>query len=115
MGDTKETAFLRIRRGKAYLVHRFYSNGLRREKWVSLDEADRETLNRALQIKEDLNVQTVDFPCMNPRCNNTIKMTKHQLEDFFISSRKKYNLMILPFCSRECRDTMLEKHREAHK
>lgn len=47
---------------------------------------------------------------MNPQCTNTVRMTRRQLEEFLVSAKKRYDLMILPFCSRECRDAALARH-----
>ncbi|WP_292420670.1 hypothetical protein [Methanoregula sp.] len=82
----------------------------RKEQWIPLDEIDRETLATALKIKDEVKEQTVQVPCTNPKCKKTIPMTKKQLEEFFISSKKRYDMIIFPFCSTACRAEMLAQH-----
>ena len=111
MGAPQETAFFRYNRhGKPYLVKRIRSGNGCKERWTPLDETDRGTLEAALKIKDDVRARTVLVPCTNPQCKNTVPMTKTQLEEFFISSKKRYDMVIFPFCGKTCRDEMLAKH-----
>jgi hypothetical protein len=108
---SQEKAYFRYNRhGKPYLVRRATVGGKRQEQWLPLDKIDRETLETALQVKGEVGNEIVDVPCMNPRCKNTVSMTKTQLEEFFISSKKRYDMVIFPFCTTECRDKMLIQH-----
>jgi len=107
---THERTFLREKNGKYYLVRRSVVGGKRQEHWAPLAGIDREILEAALQVKNDVQRETVEVPCMNPQCRNKILMTKKQLEEFFISSKKRYNLMVFPFCSTKCRDEVLAQH-----
>jgi len=111
MGAPQEQARIRFNRiGKPYLVRRFYVGKKRREQWIPLDNIDQDTLQAALQVKQETLNEVVAVPCMNPKCKHTVPMTKKQLEEFFISSKKRYDMMILPFCGKECRDLMLAQH-----
>lgn len=105
-----QNIFLREKNGRLYLVSRTGNGKKRKETWTPLPNTDRSLIEKTLQSKEALKEEIIQFPCMNPECNNTIPMTKSQLEDFFVSSKKKYDMIIMPFCSKECRDKMLEKH-----
>lgn len=106
-----ETVFLRTIKGKPYLVRRSRDqNGRRRDQATPLSSIERQTLVTALRIKEQLETEIVEVPCMNPQCHNKVRMTRRQLEEFLVSAKKRYNLMILPFCSRECRDAALVRH-----
>ncbi|MBN2734729.1 MAG: hypothetical protein JXQ82_07735 [Methanomicrobiaceae archaeon] len=105
-----QNSFLREKHGQLYLVTRTGRGSKRKEKWLPLPETDRDLIEKTLLSKEALKEEIIQFPCMNPECRNTIPMTKSQLEDFFVSSKKKYDMIIMPFCSKECRDKMLEKH-----
>lgn len=94
-----------------YLVRRFTDlDGRRRDQATPLSSIEHKTLQTALQIKDQLQHEIVEVPCMNPRCHNTVRMTRRQLEEFLVSAKKRYDLMILPFCSRECRDAALARH-----
>lgn len=107
----QEKAYFRYNRhGKPYLVRRVSVGGKRKEQWIPLDKIDRETLEAALQVKKEVADQIVMVPCTNPQCKNTIPMTKKQLEEFFISSKKRYDMIIFPFCCTACRDEMLALH-----
>ncbi|MDD1695103.1 MAG: hypothetical protein LUQ71_10305 [Methanoregula sp.] len=97
-------------KGHTYLIHRDYEGSRRRDRSIPLDEVDIGTLESALKIKEALLEQTVQFPCMNPNCKNTIPMTRDQIEEFFVSSKKRYNMIVFPVCSDACRDVVLKKH-----
>lgn len=111
MGAPLERAYFRYNRvGKPYLVRRVSVGGKRKEQWIPLDQLDQDQLEKALQIKKEVQNQIVMVPCTNPRCKNLIPMTKKQLEEFFISSKKRYDLVIFPFCRSECRDEMLALH-----
>ncbi len=111
MGAPQETAYFRYNRhGKPYMVRRVRVGKTRKEQWIPLDQIDRETLETALQIKDEVKAQTVMVPCTNPRCTNLIPMTKKQLEEFFISSKKRYDMVIFPFCTTTCRDEVLAQH-----
>lgn len=94
-----------------YLVKRTRDpDGRRRDQATPLSSIERTTLQTALQVKEQLQHEIVEVPCMNPRCHNTVRMTRRQLEEFLVSAKKRYDLVILPFCSRECRDEALARH-----
>ncbi len=94
-----------------YLVRRSRdADGRRRDQATPLSSIDRNTLQTALKVKERLLDEIVETPCMNPQCTNTVRMTRRQLEEFLVSAKKRYDLMILPFCSRECRDAALARH-----
>jgi hypothetical protein len=108
--NSKEKLFLREIKGRTYLIHRDYEGSRQRDRAIPLDEIDRDTLESALKIKDMLAEQTVDFPCMNPACKNTIPMTRDQIEEFFVSSKKRYNMVIFPVCCDACRDAVLKKH-----
>ncbi len=111
MGAPQERAYFRYNRvGKPYLVRRVTVGGKRKEQWIPLDELDRDVLEKALQIKKEVHDQIVQVPCTNPHCQNMIQMTKKQLEEFFISSKKRYDLMVFPFCCMACRDEVLAQH-----
>jgi len=111
VGAPQEKAYFRYNRhGKPYLVRRITVGGKRKEQWIPLDNIDRDTLERSLEIKDKLKDQTVMVPCTNPNCRGHIPMTKSQLEEFFISSKKRYDMIIFPFCSTACRDEMLAQH-----
>ena len=111
MGAPQETAYFRFNRhGKPYLVRRVRVGKDRKEQWIPLDQIDRETLVEALKIKDEVKAQTVMVPCTNPNCKELIPMTKGQLEEFFISSKKRYDMIIFPFHSTKCRDEMLALH-----
>jgi hypothetical protein len=111
VGNSKERLFLRAIKGKPYLVHRYTdSAGRRHDQTIPISDIERETLVDALRIKEQLASEIVEFPCMNPHCHNTVRMTKRQMEEFFVSSKKRYDMVIYPFCSTECRDAMLKRH-----
>lgn len=109
---TQEKSFLRKdpKSGKWYLVARSVSGGKRSEKWTPLEGIDREVLERALRVKDDVSQATVEYPCTNPRCKNKVLMTRKQAEEMFISSKKRYDLMVFPFCSTKCRDEVLAQH-----
>lgn len=110
-GAPLEKAYIRCNRhGKPYLVRRVSAGGRRKEQWIPLDRTDREILESTLRIKEIVRDQIVLIPCMNPRCNNMVPMTKKQLEEFFISSKKRYDLIVFPFCKPECRNEVLAQH-----
>lgn len=108
--NSKESLFLRKIKGRTYLIHRDYVGSQQRDRSIPLDEVDIGTLEDALKIKEALLKQTVQFPCMNPDCKNTVPVTKEQIEEFFVSSKKRYNIVIFPTCSDACRDVILKKH-----
>ncbi|PKG32186.1 hypothetical protein [Methanoregula sp.] len=111
MGAPQERAYFRYNRvGKLYLVRRISVGGKRKEQWIPLDPLDCDQFAKAMQIKKEVHDQIVQVPCTNPRCSNTIPMTKKQLEEFFISSKKRYDLVIFPYCSIACRDEMLAQH-----
>lgn len=110
MRATQETGFLRVKHGKPYLVTRTKFGKTRKEQWTPLEGIDRKVLEAALQVKHEVQDHIVDYPCSNPRCKNVVKMTKKQLEEFFVSSKKRYDMMIFPFCSTTCRDEMLAQH-----
>jgi len=86
------------------------AHGQRRDRATPISSVDRETLEAALRVKDQLTSEIVEFPCMNPHCHNTVRMTKRQMEEFFVSSKKRYDMVIYPFCSTECRDAMLKRH-----
>jgi hypothetical protein len=107
----QETASFRYNRhGKPYLVRRTKVGKRREEQWIPLDEIDRKTLETALQVKAEVEDEIIDVPCTNPHCKNTVRMTKKQYGEFFVSSTKRYNIVIFPFCKPECRDAMLAQH-----
>jgi hypothetical protein len=108
--NSKESLFLREIKGHTYLIHRDYEGGRQRDRSIPLDEVDIGTIEDALKIKEALLKQTVQFPCMNPDCTHTVPMTRDQVEEFFVSSKKRYNIVIFPFCTDACRDAVLKKH-----
>jgi hypothetical protein len=105
-----EQCFLRIARGKQYLVTRHKISGKPKEFWTPLSDIDCEVLEAALTSRKAIAEKVVDFPCFNPKCKNTIKMTKTHMEEFFISSKKRYNMVIFPFCCTKCRDAVLAQH-----
>lgn len=110
-----ESIFLRTIKGKPYLVYRTKDkDGRRHDKATPLSAVEQKTLEDALRVKDQLAEEIVEIPCMNPRCPNTVKMTRRQLEEFLISSKKRYDIMILPFCSTECREKMLNEMQEKH-
>ena len=94
-----------------YLVKRTRDpDGRRRDQATPLSSIEHRTLQTALQVKEQLQHEIVEVPCMNQRCHTTVRMTRRQLEEFLVSAKKRYDLVILPFCSRECRDEALARH-----
>jgi hypothetical protein len=107
---TQEKCFLRTKHGKQYIVTRYKVGHKNKELWTPLSDFDREVLEAALTARKNLAEKAVPFPCMNPACKNTIPMTKEQIEEFFVSSKKRYNMVIFPFCSDACRDAVLKKH-----
>jgi hypothetical protein len=102
------TVFIREKNGKYYLVTRYYEGSRRREKWEALKDIDLENLYKALKIKEEIEKQTVEVPCMNPYCSNTILMTPQQKQDLLISFKKKYDKLVLVCCSKECQQKVLD-------
>ena len=110
MVNSKDRLFLRTVKGHTYLIHRTYVGNKRRDQSIPLDAVEREILQAALLIKGKLEDQKIDVPCFNPNCKNTIPMTKKQLAEFFISSKKRYNMTIFPCCSPDCRNEMLAQH-----
>ena len=42
--------------------------------------------------------------CFNPTCQNRIPTTVEQKQDFLISFTKKYDSTVLPVCSEECQE-----------
>jgi len=111
MGAPQERAYFRYNRvGKPYLVRRVTVAGKRKEQWIPLDKVDHEALEAALKIKSEIQDEIVWVPCTNPRCSGKVPMTKKQLEEFYISSKKRYNIVIFPFCKPECRDVVLAEH-----
>lgn len=110
MRATQGNSFLRQKNGVWYLVRRSRSGGKRSETWTKLADLDREILEAALRVKDDITQVTVEYPCTNPRCKNKVKMTKMQAEEMFISSKKRYDLMVFPFCCTKCRDEALAEH-----
>lgn len=94
-----------------YLVKRTRDpDGRRRDQATPLSSIEHQTLQTALQVKEQIQHEIVEVPCMNPRCHNKVRMTRRQLEEFLVSAKKRYDLVILPFCSQECRDEALARH-----
>jgi len=111
VGAPQEKAYFRYNRhGKPYLVRRIKVGNQRKEQWTPLDEIDRDTLETALKIKDEMKDHIVMVPCTNPNCKELIPMTKRQLEEFFISSKKRYDMIIFPFHNTKCRDEMLALH-----
>lgn len=110
MQTTQEKCFLRVKHGKQYIVVRYKVGCKNKELWTPLGDFDKEVLEAALTARKNLAGRAVDFPCMNPDCENVIPMTKEQIEEFFISSKKRYNMVIFPFCCDECREAVLKKH-----
>lgn len=108
--NSKDRLFLRTVKGHTYLIHRTYVGSRPKDQSIPLDAVERDTLKAALQIKEELDGQKIMVPCFNPNCKNLIPMTKKQLAEFFISSKKRYNMAIFPCCSTTCRDEMLAQH-----
>ncbi len=100
--------FIRQKRGRYYLVKRYYENGKQREKWIPLSDTDTKKIIKALEIKKELLSQTVEITCANPYCSKTIKLTPEQKRDFLISFKKKYDKVVLACCSRECQNRVLE-------
>ncbi|MFA7122278.1 MAG: hypothetical protein WC277_12415 [Bacilli bacterium] len=106
-----ESVFLRTIKGRIYLVHRSRdADGRRHDQATPLSSIEHKTLQTALQIKEQIQSEIVEVPCMNPRCKNKVRMTRRQLEEFLVSAKKRYDMVILPFCSPECRDEALARH-----
>jgi len=102
------SVFIREKNGKYYLVNRYRTASGRKEKWIPLESANLEVLEKAMEIKEELARRTVEVPCMNPYCNNTVKMTPQQKKDLLISFKKKYDKVVLVCCSKECQQKVLE-------
>ena len=100
--------FIREKNGKHYIVHRYYENGKRKEKWVRLEGTNLKAFKNALKVKEELERNSVEVACMNPFCSNKIIMTAEQKRDLLISFKKKYNKAVLVCCSEECRKKVLE-------
>lgn len=106
-----ESVFIRRIKGKMYLVKRTRdADGRRRDQATPLSSIEHKTLRAALQVKEQIQNEIVEVPCMNPRCKNKVRMTRRQLEEFLVSAKKRYDMVILPFCSPECRDEALARH-----
>ena len=105
-----QNTYLRERHGKLYAVSVSGSGRKdRKERWTPVSTADTDLIKRVLSGKEQLQSDIIRFPCM-AGCGNTIPMTRDQLNDFFVSYKKKYDIVIMPFCCAECRDKMLEKY-----
>jgi len=66
--------FIREKNEKYYLVNRYKEGGKWREKWEPLEGKNLDNLLKALKIKEEIQRQTVEVPCMNPYCSNKILM-----------------------------------------
>ncbi len=45
--------------------------------------------------------------CFNPTCQNKIPTTVEQKQDFLISFTKKYDSTVLPVCSEECQEGII--------
>lgn len=45
--------------------------------------------------------------CFNPTCQNKIPTTIEQKQDFLISFTKKYDSTVLPACSEECQEAIV--------
>lgn len=50
---------------------------------------------------------STEIPCFNPDCSRRIKTTPSQKRDFLISFKLKYDKVVLPTCSKECREKLL--------
>jgi len=107
MGASQEIRYIRNHRGKSYLVTRMHQGKTRKEIWTPLIGIDQKILEAALEAKESVENEIVEYPCTNPRCRNTVKTTRKQVEEFYLSSKKRYNIVIFPFCSTECRNQIL--------
>jgi len=55
----------------------------------------------------------VSVPCFNPKCKNNITMTEGQKEALLISFALKYDASVLPTCSKECAEELLQRLSEA--
>jgi len=110
VGATQDTVFLRVKHEKPYLVTRYWVGDQRKEQWTPLADIDQKVLEAALHVKDTTAEQIVQVPCTNPDCKNTVPMSRTQLEEFFISSKKRYNMMVFPFCCDACRNAVLKKH-----
>lgn len=58
-----------------------------------------------INIEED----TIEIPCCNPRCENTMRITPVQFREFFGVYPEKYGHISIPYCSRTCRDIMFSR------
>lgn len=108
--STEEAAlYIRHKHGRPYLVRRYRDHGLRREQWEPLTDIDREILEEALRIKQELRDQIVELPCQNPDCPHTVTITRRQLHEFMWTYPRRYDLRVVPFCSKACRDKVLQE------
>jgi hypothetical protein len=105
-----DNVFLREKNGNLYYVVRSGKGNGRKESWYRIKDSEKDLIEQILKGKKQILDEIVEFPCMNPDCRNKIKMTRVQLEEFFISYKKKYDMVVFPCCSKECRDKLLEKH-----
>jgi hypothetical protein len=71
-------------------VTRYLIGNNRKEQWTPLADIDQKVLEAALHVKGSTAEQTIQVPCTNPDCKNTVPMTRTQFEEFFISSKKRY-------------------------
>lgn len=105
-----DSLFLRKKNGHYYMVSRQGRGRNRRECWQRISGPEKDLLEQVLANKKQLHDDIVEYPCMNPDCNNTIKMSRSQMEEFYIGYKKKYDMIAFPCCSKECQEKMLEKY-----
>lgn len=57
----------------------------------------------------DIEKDTIEIPCCNPRCEKTMRITPIQFREFFGVYPEKYGHISIPYCSRTCRDIMFSR------
>jgi hypothetical protein len=57
----------------------------------------------------DIEKDTIEIPCCNPRCEKTMRITPVQFREFFGVYPEKYGHISIPYCSRTCRDIMFSR------
>lgn len=97
---------IRERHGKHYLVKRSKEDGRWRESWTPLNQASKNNLLAAVNVKNQLREEVVKVPCMNPSCSQEVLMTPQQKQDLLISFKKKYDKFVLVCCSKECQQNV---------
>jgi len=79
---------------KYYVVRKIFEN----RTWKS------EILRLATHEEIEKFLNQCSLICANPKCNNTIILTKDQKQKFMVTYPLRYKKLVLVYCSRKCRD-----------